>query len=231
MTFLDLAAGTNIVDTLVKLGMNIQPLETYLFYPFCNSMSLKKPTWLPHNGVKCLTRLKYWNMDSLTPSCLSLPEAPSHFLSMLYRLQQCFQVSIYREVIKESEVSRPKFCAVVSLSLSFSFVLPFSSLPSFSTSCRSLFISFFLLFSLVFTNLFFYLLLFYITYVRWPRISNFAERVVSKDGRNLGSQWCIASLIQFSSDDVRQCVTITVRVFLTDVATHIEVQGWIYLVI
>jgi hypothetical protein len=54
---------------------------------------------------------------------------------------------------------------------------------------------------------------------------------VSKDGKNLDNHWCIASLIQSSSDDVRQCVIVIVRIFLTDVATHIEVQGWIYLVI
>lgn len=54
---------------------------------------------------------------------------------------------------------------------------------------------------------------------------------MSKDDKNLDSHWCIASLIQFLSDDVRLCVTITVQIFLTDVATYIEVQGWIYLFI
>jgi len=91
--------------------------------------------------------------------------------------------------------------------------------------------SFYFSYFLVFINLFFFCQLFYITYVRWPRISNFAERVVRKDGKNLDSHWCIASIIQSSSDDVRQCVTVIVRIFLTDVATHIEVQGWFYLVI
>ena len=54
---------------------------------------------------------------------------------------------------------------------------------------------------------------------------------MSKDGKNLDNHWYIASLIQTSSDDVRQCVIVIVRIFLIDVATHIEVQGWINLVI
>ena len=54
---------------------------------------------------------------------------------------------------------------------------------------------------------------------------------MGKDGTNLDNHCCIASLIQSSSDDVRQCVIVIVRIFLTDVATRIEVQGWIYLVI
>ena len=54
---------------------------------------------------------------------------------------------------------------------------------------------------------------------------------MSKDGKNLDNHFCIASLVQSSSDDVRQCVIVVVRIFLTDVATRIEVQGWIYLVI
>ena len=171
-------------------------------------------------------------MDSLTPSCLSLPEAPSHFLSMLYRVHYCSQVSIYREVIKEGEASRPKVLGVRFVFFFFFFVLPFTSLPLAlpAVLCLSLSPFYFSCF-LVLINLFFFSLLFYITYVRWHRISNSAERVVSKDGKNLDNHFCIASLVQSSSDDVRQCVIVVVRIFLTDVATRIEVQGWIYLVI